>query len=303
MELFGDVRMHAEYDELGVNEVEDENRDRLRYRARLGLIWEAEDDILAVIRLATNTKDKYSPHQNFELMSNDEGDFGLDRAYVTYTGIPSAKLIIGKAGLNYWKQSELFWDSDINPEALAGVYTFGDITVNGNLMILKENGLLGEDTKAELIQGVYKKDAFTVALGYIGYDAEADNGDEPIVKTTEFFHLQGQYRLGSLVLGIELMNSDADEEDKALVVQARYKITEKNELRAYYWSVEALAVHFTQDDMPFDSNFDGIELSWRHKLNDKANARLRIFQQDIKEDNLSPYADALRVHFDVNIKL
>ncbi len=316
--LYGDVRLRAEYDKREYTPADgrdDATRDRLRYRARFGVSWKATDELSANIRLATGTSDPQSPHANFDMMSHSGGDFGVDRAFVTYTGVENAKVVAGLSAPAYWQQTELFWDGDVNLHGAQASYQLGPVKLNGGFGQVDEDGITGSDAKVLSAQAVYAQNGLTVALGYAGYRDAKNGGFDPdaVFGAKNFYHLAAQYKMGPFLLGADYQASNADEGDTAYVLQGRYNINNENSVRLYYWYVEANAAHLTQDDSRSSSNFKGPEVQFKHKLSKTASVRARLFAMEQVEDNpvhvmssfntMSTGADnELRLRFDFDIK-
>lgn len=316
--LYGDLRLRAEYDDRAFvsSATDDENRDRLRYRARLGLKWKASDDVTANIRLATGTSDVQSPHANMDGAAHTGGDFGVDRAFATYTGVTDAKLVAGIAAPLYWQQTELFWDGDVNLQGLQGAYKLGPATVNASYGVIDENGITGEDSRVLSTQVSVSQSGFTGAVGYAGYSVGKGGAVDAraIFGAREFYQFAGQYKSGDFLLGADIQTSaGVEEEELAYVLQGRYNINANDSMRLYYWHVEANSVHMTQDDSRASSNFEGPELQFKHKYSSTASVRVRLFLMEQVEDDpalvLSSFNtmgvtkdEDLRLRFDFDMK-
>ena len=99
-------------------------RNRARYRLRIGLKGTLVDDWFFGIRLETSTNPR-STNITFGDDSAAGGPFSKDsdrisvgQAYLGYTGIRDLTLIAGKMA-NPFITSSMVWDGDINPEGLA----------------------------------------------------------------------------------------------------------------------------------------------------------------------------------------
>ena len=318
VQLYGDLRLRAEYDDrefVSEADKDDENRDRLRYRARFGVKWKATDDLTANIRLATGTSDQQSPHANMDMVSHSGGDFGVDRAFVTYTGLNDTKVVAGIAAPLYWQQTELFWDGDVNLQGLQAAYKVGSTTLNASYGVIDEDGILGEDAKVLSTQAVFSQSGLTVALGYAGYREAKSMSFDPraLFGAREFYQVAAQYKSGDFLVGADYQTAGVEDEDQAYVVQGRYNISDKNSVGLYYWHVEANSAHLTQDDSRSSSNFEGPEFQFKHKCSKTASVRARLFVMEQIEDDedlilsslntmTADKDEELRVRFDFDVK-
>jgi hypothetical protein len=156
IEFFGDLRLRYEnfwYDE---DELSDRsNRNRLRYRLRIGGKAAINDYIDAIFRLGSGENDHRSNNRTLGF----DPDFGpddifIDQAYLLVKApkewLPGATVsAIGGKVQNpfFWKSGkyDLLWDPDINPEGLglSLAYKPGEalnLFANGGYFIVKENG-------------------------------------------------------------------------------------------------------------------------------------------------------------------
>jgi hypothetical protein len=129
IELYGDVRLRYEYrgGRLPGNSPTSPNdwyeRERERYRLRVGLRGTLADDWFFGIRLETSANSR-STNVTFggepsggPFAKGDDGIF-VGQAYFGYTGFPDFKLTGGRMPQPLITTSML-WDDDINPEGLA----------------------------------------------------------------------------------------------------------------------------------------------------------------------------------------
>jgi hypothetical protein len=320
VKLYGDFRLRAEYDDRTTSAGVSQDRDRFRYRARLGLSYKVDDQWSGVLRLATGTSALNSPHITFGTNDGSKNaDIGFDQAYVAYKPLSNLTFHAGKTPLNYWQSSEMFWDKDINPDAFAVVYQNGPITLNGTYAMVNE-GSWGDDTDVFLYQGVYKGEIegmqFKAAIGGAMLDAPAGT-----FQAEDHFMINGELRTGPWRFGAEYLKSDASNEDTALVLEGRYKVNEKIGLRLYYFDVEAHAPlgdgTFSQDDFPNPgstgvSNFDGFRLQLDYKIAKRVDLDIRYYdmQRIVDTATLGPSAsdarfndrDRYRIQANLNVK-
>jgi hypothetical protein len=131
LELYGDARVRYEV-RSGETATPDPinppgdtyQRDRARYRLRIGLRGTLVDDWFFGIRLETGTSPR-STNITFGDDSSVNGPFSKDsdrisvgQAYFGYKGVRDLTLTVGKMA-NPFITSSMVWDPDINPEGLA----------------------------------------------------------------------------------------------------------------------------------------------------------------------------------------
>lgn len=129
LELYGDMRLRYEI-RNGENETGDAiQRNRERYRLRLGLHGTLTDDWFFGVRLETSQNPRStnvtfgddtstsSPGGGGPFAKGSDG-INVGQAYLGYKGIPGVTLIAGKMA-NPLITTLMIWDSDINPEGLA----------------------------------------------------------------------------------------------------------------------------------------------------------------------------------------
>lgn len=132
LEIFGDARVRYEIrngnsgapSTLVTNPNDAQQRNRARYRIRLGLRGTLVNDFFFGLRLETST----SPRSTNVTFGDDAGPFGktsdaafIGQAYLGYTGIRDLKLTVGRMP-NPFVTTSMVWDSDLNPEGIAEQY-------------------------------------------------------------------------------------------------------------------------------------------------------------------------------------
>jgi len=307
LSAFGDFRLRGEYDERTKNDGTEQSRNRLRYRARLGMAFRVNDRWSARMRLATNISSINSPHVTF----GGDPDIGFDQAYLKYRG-DSIKIMAGKQPLNYWNSSEMVWDKDFNPDALGFVYNRQNFTLNAAHIILQESNWDNRDQRIDMLQGVYHSHSIILALGYF------NNNDGGAAETVGTF--SAQYMAADWRSVIELSVSDAAIENQAWSLQFRKNLARGMGLRIYYMYVEAQSVpgdgKYGQDDFPDQngsglSNFQGLRLQYDQQLDKNLAMDVRLYNmRAINEDFAAaaapgnPYfADDNRTRLQININL
>src|SRR5712691_5257899 len=131
LELYGDARMRYEIRtaEAGAPDTisspgDSTQRNRLRYRLRLGLRGTLVDDWFFGLRLETST----NPRSTNVTLGDDSGVNGpfskdsdrisVGQAYFGYRGVRDLTLTVGRMQ-NPFVTTLMTWDADINPEGLA----------------------------------------------------------------------------------------------------------------------------------------------------------------------------------------
>ncbi|MBA2623528.1 MAG: putative porin [Chthoniobacterales bacterium] len=132
LELYGDARVRYEIRNgnsgppgtLVTNPDDAQQRNRARYRVRLGLRGTLVDDFFFGLRLETST----SPRSTNVTFGDDAGPFGktsdgafIGQVYIGYRGFRDITLTAGRMP-NPFITTPMVWDGDINPEGLAQQY-------------------------------------------------------------------------------------------------------------------------------------------------------------------------------------
>lgn len=131
LEIYGDARVRYEVRtaEAGAPDTltapgDNSQRNRFRYRLRLGIRGTLVDDFFFGVRVETSTNPR-STNITFGDDSGVNGPFSKDsdrlsvgQAYFGYKGIRDLTLTVGKIA-NPFVTTSMTWDGDINPEGLA----------------------------------------------------------------------------------------------------------------------------------------------------------------------------------------
>ncbi len=118
----GDFRLRYE----GIDEQFEENRNRMRFRARFGFTAELSDDVNVILQLASGGDNPVSTNQSF-----DDGfstkDIRLDLAYVDWKVNDVLSINAGKMKNPLFRagKAPLIWDGDLNPEGFAATFSSG----------------------------------------------------------------------------------------------------------------------------------------------------------------------------------
>jgi len=172
----GDVRLRYE----AIDEDGEEQRNRGRFRARLGLTADVNDNVKAIIQFASGGDNPVSTNQTF-----DEGfsrkDVGLDLAYLDWTPNDNTHLYGGKMKNPFHRAGghALVWDSDLNPEGVALKYESGGFFGTGGLMFVEERSS-ADDSLLLAVQGGYAFDVtdgakLTAGASYYDYTETVGN--------------------------------------------------------------------------------------------------------------------------------
>jgi len=320
LKLFGDARLRYEYDNRRKAALASEHRDRFRLRARLGVVYDADDIWSMGLRLRTESDALNSPHQTtgFFGSSGRNQDFGLDRVYVKVKlPVLGGKVSVwgGKNGMNLWQQDEVWWDTDIQPEGIAGTFKTnalpiaGTLTVNGGGFILSEGNfesatLGNHDGALATVQGVYQTKMFgpklTVAVTYakiinpedlsVAINKASGKAGPPttVLQSSRYTGASVQIKGSNWRIGGDIIDSNSQTQDAAYVVQARYKpaFLHGIGLRVYYYRVEGFSVLgdgiFTQDNFANPgsfglTNFRGQRYQIDYKFNKHVSMDLRAY--------------------------
>ncbi len=113
MTLTGDFRLRYEY----TSREKRADRNRGRYRLRLGIITEINDNFMVGFGLATGSGNPRSTNLNMT-NSFDTPEFRLDYAYLRYKPNSWLTLTGGKFKNPIWRVGDLLWDGDVRPEGV-----------------------------------------------------------------------------------------------------------------------------------------------------------------------------------------
>ena len=130
LELYGDARMRYEIRtaEVGPPNTLDapgdnSQRNRSRYRLRLGLRGVLMDDWFFGLRLETSTNPRstnvtFGGDSSSGPFAKNDDSINVGQAYLGYKGIREVTLTAGRMA-NPFITTSMLWDGDINPEGLA----------------------------------------------------------------------------------------------------------------------------------------------------------------------------------------
>lgn len=154
-QLTGDFRLRYQFTDRDRSA----ERHRGRYRLRLGLVSEINDQVTVGIGLATGGTDPRSTNQTMT-NSFESPDFRLDYAYVAYEPFPWLTLTGGKFKNPLWTPSDLLWDGDIRPEGVSAQLNkktdSAELFLNAGIWVLDERGGDENDPMMFVVQPGYK---------------------------------------------------------------------------------------------------------------------------------------------------
>ncbi|WP_200860029.1 putative porin [Methyloferula stellata] len=123
---FGAINGGSPFDMLGASYPPsldtDQDRNRIRLRARLGIDANVYDGFSVGLRLATG--DSNSPVSTNQTLGSSGGNFSkyqiwLDRAFLKYQPIENVAFKVGRFENPFFAPSELVWDQDLNFDGFA----------------------------------------------------------------------------------------------------------------------------------------------------------------------------------------
>lgn len=151
LNLNNDLRVR--YEGLAFDEDGKKNRNRFRYRLRLGAWRKLNDQLVVGLRLASGSGEPTSTNQTFDNSFSGK-DIVIDRVYFTYD-YANWKLAAGKVA-NPFHTTDMVWDSDVNPEGFYQKWQRDGIYLTLGEMLVEE-----ESTDSD-------SNLFTGQMGYKG---------------------------------------------------------------------------------------------------------------------------------------
>ena len=302
--IYGDGRARYEMDERDPN-TKDE-RDRFRYRLRVGFSFMANEYVEFGGRVATGSPDdQFSPHEILGASGADtaKGDFkkdtiSIDKAYVKGKYMDGWAWF-GKNSIPLWTQNEYFWDADVNPEGIAAGYTLKDIgplslTLQAGSFVVKEASWEEEDDDDQLttyqavVNGKVDPINFTLAYGVTSFNYDVTTTKED----TDYSLASAQVKVTpvkdlGIALGYDYMKSDADDDDTGSVVNVGLSYANAS---VSYRSIDIeknASSPYPQDDFPnlgsVKPGFDGYEIALAYKITKNMNVEIKRFDGEEKD--------------------
>lgn len=191
LELYGDGRVRYEIrngnsgrpSTLVTNPDDAQQRNRARYRLRLGIRGTLVDDFFFGLRLETST----SARSTNVTFGDDAGPFGktsdgafIGQAYVGYRGFRDITLTAGRMP-NPFVTTSMVWDGDINPEGLAQQYkhTFNLSFGGGSVAAAGSSSKDGKGAEAAVVSEPFKL-AIDVFANFGQFVYDDQNPENPI---------------------------------------------------------------------------------------------------------------------------
>ena len=194
-----------------------DDRFRLRYRLRVGFNYYWNNHIQFGARIRSGVDESMqSPHNNFGHREFTGLPINIDKVYISGT-YKDIWWWAGKNKFPFWKQNELFWDDDVNPEgiSLGGDFNKKGINIRPRLAYFITNTGSGDFDQRDPTNGEIdgymiggqlelgfsiKKHTITLANGL--YMLKDINN----VPTTDFFNEEEQFKLDYtfIVSGIKI---------------------------------------------------------------------------------------------------
>ena len=184
VEVKGDLRLRYEHID---DDKKSDTRDRFRYRARIKLSGQVNDQLKAGFQFASGSEDPVSTNDTFDNGASTKG-FNIDKAYLTWTASEELSVTAGKQSNPFRLVNDLLWDSDLNMEGISASYAAGPLLANVGAFVVEERSsddetmLYGGQLAANL-----EGDAATILAG-VGYFAfDNTQGNAPIFDVEDSF--------------------------------------------------------------------------------------------------------------------
>lgn len=312
-----------------------DDRHRGRIRARLGANYSFNEKWSAGVRVRTgDSRSQQSPHLTFVVdegadVPRDEIDFVVDKHFVQYKDGPLTAWA-GRNSLPFWQQTELFWDEDVTPTGLAGLYDFdvagGRLTAGAGAFFLPDGGY---DLHGQMLAAHAKhvlpvdRSTLTTGAGAFYLNGEENPTNLPVVTGTRdyligTFGAQWSMPLGKFPLGLggdiyrnfrEYDVAAEDDERLGWVLSATYgqlKASRDWLVGYYYARIEAFSVNgsYAQDDwhrfgagpQTMASDFKGHEIRLAYAISKNINVVARGYFVEA----ITTAQDNQRVRVDLN---
>ncbi len=114
VKVSGDARFRYQ----NTAEEDKEDRERWRFRGRIGLDAKVNDQVKANIRLVTNSGDPVSDNQTMDNAFDDK-NAAFDRVFFTYSPVEMLGIRFGKMSQPWTVVDDLVMSGDVNPEGIA----------------------------------------------------------------------------------------------------------------------------------------------------------------------------------------
>jgi len=295
LNLYGDVRIRAEQDwnSKKTDGSMRKDRTRLRYRLRFGFKYSWNQNIEFGGRIISgNPKNQQSPHVSFG-NEFESSSVSIDKVYLKYKK-NSFWAWAGKNSFPFWKQNELFWDDDVNPEGVA----LGSYVLSSGLFLFNDLPNTPDNTA-------------TFVMDYTIWNASLKFKFNKIPLSFGFDYLNNleDYAKNTNISPVFVNETDG------YVVNMTYGNSKKKgdvQIGYYYSSIGKYAVvdYFAQDDwvrwgntnFTRSSNFKGSEIRLKYTIGPKFNVVLRTYFVDAIKTTGTALESGNRLRLDFNIK-
>lgn len=334
VKFYGDLRLRLEsdWDSHRADGTERDDRDRARFRARLGMKVNFSESWAANVRVRSGSKrSQQSPHITFhDFDGNDTGDHDVifDR-WVLKRETETTKFAVGRSGFSEWHEMYPFWDSDVTLPGVGGGMALGERSrLSGGVFLLPDGAVKynGEMLSAEWFYSTGKAWKTALSIRVMRGEEGAEylrngNGDRDydLLMFSSSYNFKGV--TGGLKLKLDLAHNFhdydledgtysyafRDERDAAKVGLVWGALKEDRWiLGVYYAHVEALGVHasYSEDDwirwggggQADASDMKGYEIRVGRGIGKRFNMVLRYF--DVESP--TSLQDGQRARLDIN---
>jgi hypothetical protein len=188
LQLYGDARFRYEIRNGETLTDDTQQRNRERYRLRLGLRGTLADDWFFGVRLETSTSSRstnvtFADESSGGPFSKGSDGIFVGQAYFGYKGFKDITLTVGRMP-NPLVSTFMVWDADINPEGVAEQWkhTFSFAGASEPATFSKDGVALPEKNKAD--SSGLKIDVFVNFAQFVYDDANLENPLGPRATTT-----------------------------------------------------------------------------------------------------------------------
>lgn len=134
VEIGGDLRLRYEHID---DDKKSDTRDRFRYRARIKMKADVNDEIKVGFQFASGSDDPVSTNESFDGGGSSKG-FNIDKAYLTWAASEELSVTAGKQKNPFRLVNDLLWDSDLNLEGASATYKAGPLLANVGVFVAEE---------------------------------------------------------------------------------------------------------------------------------------------------------------------
>lgn len=307
LDFKSDIRLRYE----GIDEDGLDDRNRMRFRARLGLSADITDEFRFVFQLATGGGNPVSTNQSFDGGFSTK-DIGVDLAYVQWNANENLTVFAGKMKNPLYRAggAPLIWDSDLNPEGFAAVYESGSFFGTAGAYSVEERGSADDSLLYTLQLGnefsLGDAGKLTAGLGYFAYtdtignspfffpaplgNSVDANGDYLYEYANAEVFAQYDTNLGDWPLRIfaqYTQNQEVSEQDTAYAFGARIGSAKGRGTSQFSWTymdTEADAVIATFNDSDFGggrTDSSGHMIKARYMLRDQVSFGGTLFINEV----------------------